>query len=80
MRSNVKFDTQLKAINSSRYEEIRKDTFKQALDLRVLKEIIKVENDLKKRLTKFKLYSQHLSSYKNPTETINFQKKKTLFY
>ena len=36
-------------------------------------EIIKVENDLKKRLTKFRLYSEHLSSFKNPKESINLR-------
>ena len=79
VKSNVKFDTQLQIVNSSIYEQIKKDTFAQALDLRVLKEIIKVENDLKKRLTRFKLYSQHFSSYKNPSETINFQKDEDAF-
>ena len=79
VKSNVKFDTILQPVKSDIYEQIRKDTFNQALDLRVLKEIIKVENDLKKRLTKFKLYSEHLSSFKNPTETINFQKDEDAF-
>ena len=79
VNQKVKFDTQLKPVESKQYEEIRKDTFAQALDIRVLKEIIKVENDLKKRLTKFKLYSQHFSSYKNPSETINFQKEEEAF-
>lgn len=79
VRPKIKFDTQLKHVNGPDYEQIKKDTFAQALDLRVLKEIIKVENDLKKRLTKFNLYSQHFSSYKNPTETINFQKDEDSF-
>ena len=79
VKSNVKFDTQLQHVGGALYEQIRKDTFSQALDLRVLKEIIKVENDLKKRLSKFRLYSEHLSSFKNPTETINFQKEEDAF-
>ena len=79
VKSNVKFDTQLQHVNNKDYDELRKDTYNQALDLRVLKEIIKVENDLKKRLTKFRLYSEHLSSFKNPTETINFQKEEDAF-
>ena len=63
MRANIKFDTQLKTFDNLTYDQIKKDIFEQASDLRVLKEIIKVENDLRKRLTKFKLYSQHLSLY-----------------
>ena len=79
VRSNVKFDTTLQHIKNEDYEKIRKKTYEQALDLRVLKEIIKVENDLKKRLTKFRLYSEHLSSFKNPKESINFQKEEDAF-
>ena len=79
VKSNVKFDTTLQHIKNNEYEKIRTETYKQSLDLRVLKEIIKVENDLKKRLTKFRLYSEHLSSFKNPTETINFQKEEDAF-
>ena len=63
VRANIKFDNQLKTFDNLTYDQIKKDIFEQASDLRVLKEIIKVENDLKKRLTKFKLYSQHLSLY-----------------
>ena len=63
MRANIKFDNQLKTFDNLTYDQIKKDIFEQASDLRVLKEIIKVENDLKKRLNKFKLYSQHLSLY-----------------
>ena len=63
MRANIKFDNQLKTFDNLTYDQIKKDIFEQASDLRVLKEIIKVENDLKKRLTKFKLYSHHLSLY-----------------
>ncbi len=79
VRPNVKYDTQLQHISGALYEQIKIDTAKQALDLRVLKEVIKVENDLKKRLSKFKLYSEHLTSYKNPTETINFQDDEKAF-
>jgi len=73
VKSNVKFDTILQPIRPDIYDKIKKETADQALDIRVLKEVIKVENDLKKRLSKFNLYSEHLSSFKNPTETINFQ-------
>ena len=79
IKQGVKFDTQLKMIERKKYKEIQKKTAEQALDLRVLKEIIKVENDLKKRLTKFKLYSMQLSSYKNPTQTINFRQNEDAF-
>ena len=58
---------------------MKKDALTRALDLRVLKEIIKVENDLKKRLNKFKLYSQSFSSFKKPSEAINFQKDEDAF-
>ena len=79
IREKIKFDTQLKCIKREDYKEIQKKTLEQALDLRVLKEIIKVENDLKKRLTKFKLYSTYLESYKDPTKTINFRQNEDTF-
>ena len=79
IREKIKFDTQLRSIDRAEYKEIQKKTLEQALDLRVLKEIIKVENDLKKRLTKFKLYSTYLESYKDPTRTINFKQNEDAF-
>ena len=79
IKQAVRFDTQLKLIDRKTYKEIQKHTLEQALDLRVLKEIIKVENDLKKRLSKFKLYSTHLTSYKDPTQTINFRQNEDAF-
>ena len=79
IKQGVKFDTQLKLVDKNTYKEIQKHTLEQALDLRVLKEIIKVENDLKKRLSTFKLYSTHLTSYKDPTQTINFRQNELAF-
>ena len=76
LRTNVKFDTQLQEVNSALYELIKEDTFAQSLDLIVLKEIIKAENDLKKRLTKLNLYSQYFSSY---AEKINFEIDEDVF-
>ena len=79
IKPNVRFDTQLTSVDRKMYKIIQKNTLEQALDLRVLKEIIKVENDLKKRLTKFNLYSMHLASFKDPTKTINFKQNEDAF-
>ena len=79
VKPGVKFDTQLKPVDYETYEKIKQYTFEQALDIRVLKEVIKVENDLKKRLSKFNLYSQHLSSFKNPSEANDYQKDEQAF-
>ena len=79
VNKNIKFDTQLKYINREKYNEIKKYTNEHILDLRVLKEVIKVENDLKKRLTKFKLYSTFFDSHKNPKKSINFQQEENVF-
>jgi len=73
IKDNVKFDTQLRYINKDNYVEIKKYTQEQILDLRVLKEVIRFENDLKKRLSKFNIYNTHFESYIDPTKSINFQ-------
>ena len=73
INENVKYDTQLKNIDKRKYMEIKNYTKKEIMDLRTLKEVIRTENDLKKRLAKFNLYNTHFESYKDPTKSINFQ-------
>ena len=75
----IKFDTQLKYINKDKYSEMKEYVNKNILDLRVLREVIRVENDLKKRLVKFKLYSTLSESYKSPEKSINFNDEENVF-
>ena len=75
----VKFDTQLKYIDKDKYLKIKEYTNKNILDFRVLKEVIRVENDLKKRLAKFRLYSINSQSYKTPKISINFKDEDNAF-
>ena len=79
VNQNVKFDTILKSIQKDKYLEMKKYAYDNILDLRVLKEIIRVENDLKKRLAKFRLYSVHSQQFKNPKITINFKNDENVF-
>ena len=46
MRANIKFDNKFKTFDNLTYDQIKKDIFEQASDLRVLKEIIKVEYNI----------------------------------
>ena len=68
-----KFDTQLKFIGQEKYKEIIKYTKEQALDIKILKEVIKMENDIKRRLIKFGIYCLNFESNKEIEKTINFQ-------
>ena len=79
VNSNVKFDTQLKFIDRNVYSKMKEYANNNILDLRVLKEVIRVENDLKKRLAKFRLYSILSESYKNPKiSIINFKDEENI--
>ena len=73
LKTNVRFDTQLKYIDQAKYLEMAQYTKDNILDLKVLKEVIKVENDIKRRLTKFGIYTTNFESYKDPKKSINFQ-------
>ena len=55
-----------------RYKEILSFTKENNLDLRTIKEILKVENDLKKRLSRFGIYCTNFESYQDPKKSINF--------
>ena len=48
VNENIEFDTKLKKINGKRYKEIKDYTRENNLDLKVIKEVIRLENDLKK--------------------------------
>jgi len=72
VNTNVKFDTQLKFIEPEKYKEMIEYTKNNILELKVLKEVIKVENDIKKRLSRFGIYCTNFESYQDPKKSINF--------
>ena len=71
---SVCFDTRLKKVNRMRYKEILSFTKENNLDLRTIKEILKVENDLKKRLALKGFYSKYFAE-----KPFNFIDKKSAF-
>ena len=73
LNPKVKFDTQLKYIEPEKYIEILKYTKEKILDIKILKEVMRVENDLKRRLTKFGIYCTNFESFKEPQQSVNFQ-------
>ena len=76
VNENIEFDTKLKNINGYKYKEIKEYNKKNNLDIKVIKEIIRYENDLKKRLCKLNMYSKHFDT----DECIyNFKDNKTAF-
>ena len=76
VNENIEFDTKLKKINGKRYKEIKDYTRENNLDLKVIKEVIRLENDLKKRLSKSNFYSKYFESIESP---LNFKENKTTF-
>ena len=76
VNENVEFDTKLKKITWEKMREIKEYNRNNNLDLKVIKEVIRLENDLKKRLTKLNLYSKHFDTKEC---VLNFQDKKTAF-
>mgnify|MGYP002624102503 CR=1 FL=1 len=74
INDSVSFDTRLKRVNGMRYKEILSYTKENNMDLRTIKEILKVENDLKKRLALKGYYSKYFKE--NP---LNFLDKKSAF-
>ena len=59
INQKVEYDTRLQHVDKKYYKQIKDDTKNHILDIRVLKEVIRVENDLKKRLLKTLLYSKY---------------------
>ena len=73
LNTRVKFDTQLKYIEPEKYKEILQYTKSKVLDIKILKEVMRVENDIKRRLTKFGIYCTNFDSYKEPEKAVNFK-------
>ena len=76
VNEKVEFDTKLKKISRDKIQEIKEYNKNNNLDLKVIKEVVRLENDLKKRLTKLNLYSKHFDTKEC---VLNFQDKKTAF-
>ena len=74
MNEKVDFDTKLKKIRNEKYKEIKDYTKKNNLDIKVIREVIRLENDLKKRLFKSHLYSKFFDKIESP---LNFKDNKT---
>ena len=74
VNEKVDFDTKLKKIRNEKYKEIKDYTKKNNLDIKVIREVIRLENDLKKRLFKNKLYSKFFDKIESP---LNFKDNKT---
>ena len=74
LNKKVKFDTQLKYIEPEKYKEILNYAKERVLDIKILKEVMRVENDIKRRLTKFGIYCTNMDSYKEPEKAVNFEK------
>ena len=79
VNKNISFDTQLKYIKRERYIDMKKYAKNNVLNIHVLIEVLKVENDLKKRLAKFQLYSIYFDSYKNPKLIVNLNEEENVF-
>ena len=76
VNENIEFDTKLKKIRNEKYKEIKDYTKNNNLDIKVIKEVIRLENDIKKRLSKSGLYSKHFDDIEIP---LNFKDSKTAF-
>ena len=74
VNAKINFDTRLKRANRERYKEIQSYTKKNNLDLKTIKEIIRVENDLKKRLSLKGFYSKYFEE-----KPLNFVDKRSAF-
>ena len=74
INEKITFDTRLKRVNGKRYKEIQSYTKKNNLDIKTIKEIIRVENDLKKRLSLKGFYSKYFEE-----KPLNFLDKKSTF-
>ena len=74
VNENVNFDTRLKRVGRN-YKEIRSETRNNNLDLKVLKEILRVENDL----VTIGLYSKHFEPKGEEIKSVNFLDLKAAF-
>ena len=73
----IDFDTRLRKIDRRKYKEIINYTKKRNLDLKTLKQIITVENELKKRLCLKGLYSKFFEPKKGEVKTLNLLDENT---
>ena len=76
---NIDFDTKLKIVERNKYKEIKIYTKEHNLDLKTLKEIIRLENDLKRRLCLKGLYSKFFEPKGEEIKPLKFSDKKTSF-
>ena len=74
INEKINFDTRLKKVNRDKYKEIQAYTKENNLDLKTIKEILRVENDLKKRLALKGFYSKYFEE-----KPINFDDKNSAF-
>ena len=74
INGKITFDTRLKRVTGIKYREIQSYTKKNNLDLKTIKEILRVENDLKKRLSLKGYYSKYFEE-----KPLNFVDKKASF-
>ena len=74
INEKINFDTRLKKVNRDKYKEIQAYTKEKNLDLKTIKEILRVENDLKKRLALKGFYSKYFEE-----KPLNFEDKNTAF-
>jgi len=74
INETINFDTRLKKVNGDKYKEIQLDTKKNNLDLKTIKEILRVENDLRKRLALKGFYSKYFEE-----KSLNFMDKDKAF-
>ena len=73
LNKKVKFDTQLKYIEPEKYKDILNFTKENVLDIKILKEVMRVENDIKRRLTKFGIYCTNIDSNNETKKAVNFE-------
>ena len=78
INEKIDFDTRLnKRIKN--YNEIKTFTKERNLDFKAIKEIIRLENDLKKRLSAIGMYSKHFEPKGEDLKSVNFIDKKASF-
>ena len=73
------FDLKLLKVERQKYNEIQKNTKENILDLSVIKEILILENELKKRLATNGMYSKYFEPFGNDLKPLNFKNDGTEF-
>ena len=73
------FDTKLLKVERKKYKEIQKYTKENVLDLSVIKEILILENELKKRLAMNGMYSKYFEPVGDDLKLLNFKNNETEF-